>query len=149
MAGETKLFNDFILKDRQGRYLSTDTYQLVFLSNTYASIDTNVTDPDLSDYTVSSGGNVAASYTLSSTTFTRSGTVFTFDAANIPTIGRDANNPTDLRTALIICSTKGNEAIQVFDMTADGSTALDLVNNDFEFTFGSAGINRSPNNSAS
>lgn len=144
-AGDSKLFNDFVLKDREGAYADTDTYQIVFLSDTYASVNTDLTNPTKASFTVTSGGNVAASYTLS-VTINRSGATTTFDATDLPTISKNASNPADLRCALLIDNTVTDDAIQVWDMTTDGTTPLDLVNNDFSFTFGAGGINTSTNN---
>jgi hypothetical protein len=33
-----------------------------------------------------------------------------------------------------------DDLINAWDLTTDGSTALDLVNNDFTFSFGASGI---------
>ena len=147
-AGDTKAFNDAVLKTRQGDYSDTDTYQVVFLSDTYATVNTDLTNPTLASFTATSGGNVAASYTLTGVSVTRAANVITFDAADIGTITKNALNPADLRCALLINQTVSNDAIQVWDMTSDGTTALDLVNNDFTFSFNVNGINTSTNQSA-
>ena len=63
-AGATKAFNDAVLKTRKGVYAEGDTWQLVFLSDTYASINTDLTNPTSATFTPVGGGNVAASYTL-------------------------------------------------------------------------------------
>lgn len=144
--GETKLFNDYVLKDRQGVYATANDWQIVFLSDTYASINTDLTNPTSASFTITSGGNVAASYALTGEAVTRSAALITFDANDIGTILKDAGNPADVRCALLRNATVTNDAIQVWDMTTDGSTALDLVNNDFTFNFGAGGINTSTNN---
>lgn len=144
--GDTKLFNDYVLKDRQGVYATANNWQIVFLSDTYASVNTDLTNPTSASFTITSGGNVAASYPLTGKTVTRSAAVITFDAADIGTILKNASNPADVRCALIRNASVTNDAIQVWDMTADGSTPLDLVNNDFTFNFGASGINTSTNN---
>ena len=145
-AGDTKLFNDFVLKDRQGVYALSNDWQLVFLSDTYASVNTDLTNPTSASFTITSGGNVAASYALTGEVVTRSGATITFDATDIGTILKAAGNPVDLRCALLINATVTNDAAQVWDMTSDGTTPLDLVNNDFTFNFGVNGINTSINN---
>ena len=148
-AGDTKAFNDAVLKTRKGVYAEANVWQLVFLSDTYASIDTDLTNPTSATFTpVTAGGNVAASYTLGSITIDRVTNVVKFDAADIGVILKDALNSVGVRTALLRNSTVTNDAIQVWDMTADGTTALDLVNNNFTFTFGAGGINTSTNQSA-
>tara|TARA_R110002051_G_scaffold180067_3_gene249696 strand:+ start:137 stop:586 length:450 start_codon:yes stop_codon:yes gene_type:complete len=147
-AGETKAFNDAVLKARKGVYAEGDTWQLVFLSDTYASINTDLTNPTSATFTPVVGGNVAASYTLASITIDRVTNVIKFDAADIGQILKNASNPADLKTALLRNATVTNDAIQAWDMTADGTTSLDLINNDFTFSFGAGGINTSTNQSA-
>lgn len=146
--GDTKLFNDFVLKDRQGVYALANDWQIVFLSDTYASVNSDLTNPTSATFTVTSGGNVAASYPLTGESITRSGVLTTFDADDIGTISKNASNPDDVRCALLINASVTNDAIQVWDMTSDGTTPLDLVNNDFTFNFGAGGINTSTNNNA-
>jgi hypothetical protein len=147
-AGETKAFNDAVLKTRKGTYAEGDVWKLVFLSDTYASVDTDLTNPTSASFTPIAGGNVSASYTLGSITIDRVANVIKFDAADIGQILKDALNPADLKTALLINETVTSDAIQVWDMTADGATSLDLINNDFTFSFGAGGINTSTNQSA-
>lgn len=148
VAGSTKAFNDAVLKTRKGIYSEGDTWQLVFLSDTYASINTDLTNPTSASFTPVVGGNVAASYTLGSITIDRVTNVIKFDAADIGQILKNASNPADLKTALLRNATVTNDAIQAWDMTVDGTTSLDLINNDFTFTFGAGGINTSTNQSA-
>jgi len=147
-AGATKAFNDAVLKTRKGVYAEGDTWQLVFLSDTYASIDTDLINPTSASFTPVVGGNVAASYTLSSITIDRVSNVIKFDAADIGQILKNASNPVDLKTALLRNATVTNDAIQAWDMTTDGTASLDLINNDFTFSFGAGGINTSTNQSA-
>jgi hypothetical protein len=147
-AGATKAFNDAVLKTRKGVYAEGDTWQLVFLSDTYASINTDLTNPTSATFTPVVGGNVAASYTLASITIDRVTNVIKFDAADIAQILKNASNPADLKTALLRNATVTNDAIQAWDMTVDGTASLDLINNDFTFSFGAGGINTSTNQSA-
>lgn len=141
-AGDTKLFNEFVLKERQGDYAEGDTWKLAFISETFASVSDDLSSPTLSSVTVTNGGNVAASYTLANVAYTRTTNVIKYDADDIGTISKDASNPSDVRCAVIYNDTSASDdLVQIFDMTADGSTALDLTNNDFAFTFGAGGIN--------
>ena len=141
-AGDTKLFNEFVLKERQGDYAEGDTWKLAFISDTYASVSDDLASPTLSSVTVTSGGNVAASYTLANVAYTRSANVIKYDADDIGTISKSGSNPSDLRCAVIYNDTSASDdLVQIYDMTADGTTALDLANNDFAFTFGAGGIN--------
>jgi len=146
-AGDTKLMSDTIRKDREGLYALADDWQIVFFSNTFASIASTASNPTSSTYTVVSGGNFAANYPLSGEAITRSGAVIKFDANDIGQISKHASNPA-IKTAGLINATHTDDLFQVWDMTADGTTAVDTVNNDFTFNFGAGGINTSTNTSA-
>jgi len=142
-AGDSKLFNEYVLKERRGDYNQADTWTLAFISNTYASVSADLANPNLASVTVVSGGNVASSYNLASVAYSRSTNTITFDANDIGQILKDASNPADLRCAVIYNNTSASDdLVQIYDMTADGTTPLDLVNNDFTFAFGASGINQ-------
>lgn len=139
-AGDAKYFRDFILKNNRGDYAVGDTWTLAFISDQYSTVNADATNPVLADVTVVSGGNVAAAYNLASFTITRATTTITFDAADIGQILKDAGNPSP-RCAVIYNNTSASDdLVQVYDLTTDGTTALDLVNNDFTFSFGAGGI---------
>jgi hypothetical protein len=141
-AGDSKIFNEYVLKERQGDYAEGNVWRLAFISNTFASISDDLATPTISSVTVTSGGNVAASYLLASVAYTRSTNVIKFDATDIGQILKDGSNPADLKCAVIYNDTSAaDDLVQIFDMTSDGSTSLDLINNDFTFTFGAGGIN--------
>jgi len=141
-AGDSKIFNEYVLKERQGVYAQADAWRLAFISDTYASISDDLATPNISSVTVTSGGNVAASYLLASVAYTRATTVIKFDATDLAQILKNASNPADVRCAVIYNDTSAaDDLVQIFDMTSDGTTPLDLVNNDFTFTFGAGGIN--------
>ena len=141
-AGDSKLFNEYVLKERKGTYAEADVWTLAFVSNTYASVSADLANPNLASVTVTSGGNVAASYNLASAAYTRTTNVIKFDATDIGTITKNASNPADVRCAVVYNNTSAaDDLVQIFDMTTDGTTALDLVNNDFTFSFGAGGIN--------
>lgn len=140
-AGDAKTYRDAVLKLNEGVYAEADTWTLAFVSDTYASLNADATNPQLSNVTVVSGGNVSAAYNIASFTITRSGGTVTFNGTNIGTITKNASNPATLRSAVLYNNTSTNDdLIQAWDMTTDGSTALDLVNNDFTFSFGASGI---------
>tara|TARA_R110002111_G_scaffold44030_9_gene80266 strand:- start:41 stop:490 length:450 start_codon:yes stop_codon:yes gene_type:complete len=147
-AGDTKAFNDAVLKSKKGIYAEGNTWEIVFLSDTYASVNTDLTNPTSASFTPVSGGNVAASYALGSIVIDRTSNVIKFDADDIPQILKSGTNPVTVKTALLRNATVTNDAIQVWDMTIDGTTSLDLANNDFTFTFGAGGINTVTNQSA-
>lgn len=141
-AGDSKIFNEYVLKERQGVYAQADAWRLAFISDTYASVSDDLATPNISSVTVTSGGNVAASYLLASVAYTRATNVIKFDATDLAQILKNASNAADVRCAVIYNDTSAaDDLVQIFDMTSDGSTALDLVNNDFTFTFGAGGIN--------
>lgn len=141
-AGDNKIFRDFVLKVNEGTYSEGDVWSLAFVSDSYSSIDADASNPNLgATVTVTSGGNVSASLNLSNFTITRSGGTITFDADDIATISKNASNPSDVRSAVIFNNTSASDdLVCAFDLTSDGSTALDLVNNDLAFTFGAGGI---------
>ena len=141
-AGDNKQFRDYALKEGQGVYdNSSDSIAIAFISDAYSTVDVNATNPKLADYTVSSGGNILAVNTLSSVTWSRSAGVTTLDAADLATFSKDASNPTDVKCALVYNNTSASDdAYCVYDLTADGTTSLDLVNSDFTFSFGASGI---------
>jgi len=135
-AGDSKLFNDFVLKVNQGDYNDADTLTLAFVSNTFSSISSDLANPNLSSVTVTSGGNVNTAYNLANVTVSRTAAVANFAADNIPVISSNASNPTDVRCAVIYNNTSASDDLyKIYDLTTDGSTPLDLVNNDLTFTF--------------
>ena len=83
-AGDSKIFNEYVLKERRGDYAVTDVWRLAFISNTFASISDDLGNPNLASVTVTSGGNVASSYVLASVAYTRATTVIKFDATVLP-----------------------------------------------------------------
>ena len=141
-AGDTKLMSDTVRKDREGLYAVADNWQIVFFSDTFTSILSTTANPTSSTYTVVSGGNFAANYALTGKAVTRSGAVIKFDANDIGQILKNTSNPA-IKTAGLINATHTNDLLQVWDVTADGTTAVDTVNNDFTFNFGVGGVNKS------
>lgn len=137
--GTAKYLRDFPLKMNKGDYADTDTYSVAFLSDTYASIDVNVTNPVLTTYTETTGGTIVKT-ALSNFTVTRVTTNIKFDADDPATFLKNASNPADVRSILIINDTVNDDAWQAIDATTDGSTPLDLVNNDLALSFDANGI---------
>lgn len=145
-VGDTKLMNDYVRKDREGVYAIADNWQIIFVSDTFASINSDASNPTSATYTAVSGGNFAANYPLASEAITRSGAVIKFDATDIGQQLKNASNPA-IKCAVLINATNSNDSCQAWDMTADGTTPVDTVNNDFTFNFGAGGINTSTNTS--
>jgi hypothetical protein len=137
--GDAKYLRDFPFKMNKGAYADTDTYSIAFLSNAYSSIDVDVSNPVLTTYTETTGGNIAKT-ALSNFTVTRVTTNVKFDADDPATFTKDPSNPADVRTILIINDTVTDDAWQVIDATTDGTTPLDLINNDLVLSFDANGI---------
>lgn len=149
-AGDSKLFNDFVLKVNQGDYNDGDTLTLAFISNTYASVSSDAANPNLSTVTVTSGGNVNAAYNLTGVSVTRTNENIIYAANNIGTVTSNALNPTDIRCAVIYNNTSASDDLyKIYDLTADGATAtpIDIVNNDLNFTFNNGELIRATNTS--
>jgi hypothetical protein len=104
-AGDSKIFNEFVLKERNQTYGVSDVKSLAFISNTFASVSDDLATPTISSVTVTSGGNVAASYTLGSAVMSRATNVIKFDATDIGTITKNALNPADVRCAVVYNNT--------------------------------------------
>ena len=141
-AGDSKLAQEYPLQAGKGAYNnSTDTFRIAFCSNTYASIDATAAPFNLSLVTPVSGGNFPATPTaLTGVTWTRTGAVSTLDYANLATIAKNASNPATIRTAVIYNDTSTSDDIyKVVDLTSDGSTPIDVVNNDFDYAVNAAG----------
>ena len=139
--GDSKLYRDAVLKLNEGAYNEGDTWSVAFVSDTYASLSVDATNPVLADVTVVSGGNVSAVNNISGFSITRSTTTITADGTDLATISKNASNPATVRCAVVYNNTSASDdLIQAYDLTTDGSTALDLVNNDLTFNFGANGI---------
>jgi hypothetical protein len=138
-AGDSKVFNDFMLKLGDGTYdLGADAFAIGFVADTYSAVDEDATNPNISGFTPLTGGNFVAATTLTSVTWTRVSAVGKFDFADLATIAKDASNPTTIRTALIKHTATG-DLYKAIDLTADGSTAIDVVNNDFDYAVNASG----------
>jgi len=139
-AGDSKIFNDFPLLLAKKIYdLSADAFAISFIATAYGSVNADATNPNISDYTPLTGGNFVASTTLASSAITRSGANLKFDYANMSTTAKNASNPSTIKTALIKHTATG-DLYKAVDLTADGgSTAIDVVNNDFDYAVAAAG----------
>lgn len=140
-AGDSKIYRDAVLKLNEGVYAEADTWTITFVSDTYASLSADATNPVLANVTPVSGGNVSAVNNLASFAITRSTTTVKFDATDLSTISKNASNPTTVKCAVLYNNTSASDdLIAAWDLTTDGTTSLDLVNNDFTFSFGASGI---------
>jgi len=141
-AGDSKIFNDFALKLAKKTYdLSSggDAFAISFIATAYGSVDADVTNPNISSHTPLTGGNFVAATTLATTAITRTGANLKFDFADMSTILKNASNPTTIKTALIKHTATG-DLYKAIDLTADGgTTAIDVVANDFDYTVATGG----------
>ena len=141
-AGDSKLAQEYPLQAGKGEYNnSSNTFRIFFCSDTFAAIDATQTPFNLSDVTQVGGGNFPiAGVVLSSITWTRSGAVSTLDYADLATIVKNASNPATIRTAVIVNDTSTSDDIyKVVDLTSNGTTAIDVVANDFDYAVNAAG----------
>lgn len=140
--GDQKAFYDYPRKAGLGNYNnSTNTFKVALLTDTYASVSQTLTDPVLTSFTeVTPGGNYSAGgITLTTVTWTRAGAVTKLDADDLSLL-KNASNPANARTALVYNDTVADNAYSVVDLTTDGTTPLDLVNNDLNITWNASGI---------
>ena len=141
-AGDSKIFNDFALKLAKGTYdlaSGGDVFSIGFIATAYGSVDADVTNPNISSFTPLTGGNFVAATNLATSAITRVGAALKFDFADLSTIAKNASNPATIKTALIKHNTTG-DLYKAIDLTADGgTTAIDVINNDFDYTVNAAG----------
>ena len=141
-AGDSKLAQEYPLQAGKGAYNnSTDAFRIFFCSDTYAAIDATQTPFNLSDVTQVGGGNFPiAGIVLTTVTWTRTGAVSTLNYDDLTTIVKNGSNPATIRTAVIVNDTSTSDDIyKVIDLTADGSTAIDVVANDFDYAVNASG----------
>ena len=139
---DSKLAQEYPLQAGNGAYNnSTDAFKIYFCSDTFAAIDATQAPFNLSDVTQVGGGNFPITgISLTSVTWTRSGAVSKLDYADLATILKNASNPTTIRTAVIVNDTStSDDAYKVVDLTADGSTPIDVVANDFDYAVNAGG----------
>jgi len=123
---------------------STDSFKYAIVTDAYAAVLKTTVDPTLASFTeVGSGGNYTAggnaltvpTWTIGVVAAGVTGLDFTNDVSML----KAAGNPTTGKTVLIINSTAGNRGYHAIDLTTDGTTAVDLVNNDLTITFNANG----------
>ena len=142
--GDLKTFDYYPYNAGLKRYdNSTDTFKLAIITEAYASVLKAQVDLSLSTYTeVGAGGNyTAGGNALPGNAWTIgvvSPGVTALDFTDFSML-KAAGNPTTGRVALIINSTAANRCYHAIDLTIDGTTAVDLVNNDLTITFNANG----------
>lgn len=118
---------------------SADSFKYAIVTDDYASVSKATVDPTLASFTeVAAGGN----YTAGGNALT--GTAWTIGAVSAGVTALDftdisllkaAGNPITGKTMLIDNFTAGDRCYHAIDLTSDGTTAVDLVNNDLTVTF--------------
>lgn len=138
--GDSKKFSEYDFKSGTGDYNnSTDTFSWILITDTYASIDADATDPVIGDFTAATvGGNYAGKTALTGTVWSRTGDTSKLVYEQI-TFAADASNPTDAKCLLMINDTSAtDDCLRVTDLTTDGTTAVDLTQG-FTVTMNAAG----------
>lgn len=95
---------------------------------------------DLSTSEVSGTNYTAGGNALGTPTYDESSGTATFDTADPAAWLQHASGPTDIKTAILYNDTDaGKRAIGFMDMTADGTTAISLVDGDITVTVAATG----------
>lgn len=119
----------------------TDVYKVMLISEQVGGTPTITAadaSPDTSDYTEVSGTNYTAGGETITVTWTEAAGVSTWQViSGTVTWTQNGAGPTNIKTGLVYNSTHGgtNDAIAFVDMTADGTTAVSLVDGDVTLTF--------------
>jgi hypothetical protein len=122
---------------------SLDAFKYALLTDAFASVSKATVDPTTASFTevaaggnYTSGGNALAGVVWSIGTVAAGITALDFTDIALTKL---AASPTTAKTMLINNSTAGNRSYHVIDLTIDGTTAIDLVNNDLSVIFAAGG----------
>jgi len=140
--GDLKTFNDYPFKAGKKQYDNVnDSFKYALITDTYASVDIDITDPVLTSFTESAGGGnyTSGGNALAGVAWTRASTITKLDFTDISLL-KNASNPITAKVMLIDNFTAGDDCYFAIDLTSDGSTAIDLVNNDLTVTFNANGL---------
>jgi len=139
--GDLKTFQYYPFKAGKKLYDNVnDSFKYAFITDSYASVDVATVDPTLASFTeVAAGGNyTAGGNSLPGNAWTIAAGVSKLDFTDI-SLTKAAGSPTTAKCMLIINSTATNDCYHVVDLTSDGTTAIDLVNNDLTVAFNANG----------
>lgn len=142
--GDLKTFDYYPYRAGLKQYNnSTDSFKYAIITDNYASVDKALANPDLADFTeVAAGGNYTAGGNALAGAMWAIGSVAagitSLDFTDISLL-KDAGNPTTGKVMLINNFTAGDHCYHAIDLTADGTTAVDLVNNDLTVAFNANG----------
>lgn len=120
-----------------------DSFKYAIINDAWATVNPGEVDPTLSTYTeATAGGNyTAGGNSLPGNVWaigTVSAGVTSLDFTDISML-KAAGNPTTGKTLLINNFTASDRCYHAIDLTSDGTTAVDLVNNDLTVTFNANG----------
>ena len=122
---------------------STDSFKYAIVTDAYAAVAVTTVDPVLTSFTeaaaggnYTAGGNALAGVTWAIGTVAAGITSLDFTDISMTKL---AGNPITGKTLLINNSTATNRCYHAIDLTIDGTTAVDLVNNDLTVTFNANG----------
>ncbi len=97
---------------------------------------TNLAASEVSGTNYTAGGNAIAN-----PAYTQAAGTAKWDADDPATWLQNAAGPATIKTAVVYNDTDaGKRAIGFIDMTADGTTAISLIDGDITLTFGAGGI---------
>lgn len=140
--GDLKTFSYYPYLAGLGTYNnSTDTFKLALVTEAYSAVNADLANPALTSFTeVTAGGNyTVGGNALPGNAWAINAGVTSLDFTDFSML-KDAGNPTNAKTAIIINSTAGGDAYHAIDLTSDGgTTAPDLVNNDLNIAFNANG----------
>ena len=113
-----------------------DAFKYALITDAYASVSVSTVDPTLASFTeAAAGGNyTSGGNALGGNAWTIASGVTKLDFTDISML-KAAGNPGTAKCLLIINATAGNRCYHVIDLTSDGTTAVDLVNNDLSVAF--------------
>ena len=137
--GDLTLFEEFAVQMGTSEHVfGTDVIKVALITTIPTAADTT---PTLSDYTEVVGtGYTAGGEEITNDTYVEAAGVATFNGDNI-TWSQNALGPGTVKAALLYNDTHASDmAFAYVDMTADGSTAISLINGDISITWNGSGI---------
>ena len=142
--GDLKTFQYYPFKAGKKLYNNTtDVFKYALITDAYSTVSAATVDPTLASFTqVAAGGNyTAGGNALPGSTWTIgvvAAGVVGLDFTDISML-KAAGNPTTGKTLLMNNFTAGDRCYHAVDLTIDGITAVDLVNNDLTVTLSANG----------
>jgi hypothetical protein len=142
--GDSKRFSEYDLESGNGTYNnSSDVFKWVIITNSYATVDADMSSPQLSSFTqVGSAGTYVANTTVANTTWARAAAISTLDGDDY-SFAADGSNPVTGKSILIYNDTSANkDALQLVDLTTDGGTTAADTTQGLTYTVAASGISK-------